>query len=41
MILIFAAANERPDILRDAPNFVYKSLDYLKDEYSKYFIGTI
>lgn len=37
MILIYAASNERPDILNNAPSFVHKSLDYLKDEYSQYF----
>lgn len=41
MILIYAASNEQPDILNNAPAFVHKSLDYLKDEYSQYFIQKI
>lgn len=37
MILIYAASHEHPEILRDAPSFVQKSLNYLKDEYQTYF----
>lgn len=38
MILLSAASVSQPGILVDAPTFVYKSLDYLKDQYSEYFI---
>lgn len=34
MILIYAASHYQPEMLKDAPTFVYKSLDYLKDEFS-------
>ena len=37
MILIYAASHYQPEMLKDAPTFVYKSLDYLKDEFSQYF----
>ena len=33
MILVSAASLAQPDILKDAPSFVQKSLNYLKDEY--------
>jgi hypothetical protein len=36
-ILIYAASHNHPDILKDAPGFVQKSLNYLKDEYQQYF----
>jgi hypothetical protein len=37
MIQIYAASHYQPEMLKDAPTFVYKSLDYLKDEFSQYF----
>lgn len=37
MILIYAAAEQMPRILEEAPNFFGKHLNYLKDKYPSYF----
>lgn len=37
MILIYAASHSQPDLLKDAPQPVLQSLNYLMDEYAQYF----
>ena len=37
MILIYAAAEQMPRILDEAPKFFGKHLNYLKDKYPSYF----
>ena len=38
MILIYAAAEQIPRILEEAPSFFGKHLNYLKDKYPTYFV---
>ena len=38
MILIYAAAEQMPRILEEAPKFFGKHLNYLKDKYPSYFV---
>ncbi|CDW84004.1 integrator complex subunit 4 [Stylonychia lemnae] len=38
MILIYAASLEIPSIFNDVPQFVEKSLNYLKDQYKEYYL---
>ena len=40
MILIYAAAEQIPRILEEAPSFFGKHLNYLKDKYPTYFVHT-